>query len=234
MLSLAMIKIDMTSMLPYLGWFWEGTKITIGVSFVTVVLGCLIGLVATLAKRSKIKVLNWISNAYTQVVRGTPMLLQLYIWTLGLPSIGLKIPDLFGSRSGLLITTIIALAFNSGAYICEIFRAGLNSVDKGQEEAARSLGLNSKQTMRFVILPQAIKTILPSLGNEFIMMIKESSMVSTIGVADVMYQQKIIQGATYKIFEPLVVIAIIYLILTTILTTAIGLLERKLNTDAKN
>ena len=149
-------------------------------------------------------------------------------------SIGLKIPDLFGSRSSLLITTVIALAFNSGAYICEIFRAGLNSVDKGQEEAARSLGLNSKQTMRFVILPQAIKTILPSLGNEFIMMIKESSMVSTIGVADVMYQQKIIQGATYRVIEPLVVIGIIYLILTTILTTGIGILERKLNKDAKN
>lgn len=234
MLFLANIKIDMTKMIPYLGWFWDGTKLTIAVSLVTVILGCFIGFLATLAKRSKYKVLNGIANVYTQVIRGTPMLLQLYIWTLGLPSIGLKIPDLFGSRSSLLITTVIALAFNSGAYICEIFRAGLNSVDKGQEEAARSLGLNSKQTMRFVILPQAIKTILPSLGNEFIMMIKESSMVSTIGVADVMYQQKIIQGATYRVIEPLVVIGIIYLILTTILTTGIGILERKLNKDAKN
>lgn len=234
MLVLANIKIDMSSMIPYLSWFWEGTLLTIGTSLITVIFGCLIGFVATLAKRSRYKVLNWIASAYTQVVRGTPILLQLYLWTLGLPQIGLKIPDLFGARSGLYLTTVIALAINSGAYICEIFRSGLNAVDVGQTEAARSLGLNSRQTMRFVVLPQAIKTILPALGNEFIMMIKESSLVSTVGVADVMYQQKIIQGATYKILEPLIIIGLIYLILTSILTTLMGMLERRLNTDAKN
>ena len=226
------MNIDMGSMLPYLSWFWEGTKVTLTISFITVVLGCIIGFVATLARRSRFKLLNWISSAYTQVIRGTPILLQIYLWTGGLPQIGIKIPDMMGiSRSGLYITVVLALAINSGAYISEIFRSGLNSVDKGQAEAARSLGLNAKQTMRFVILPQAIKTILPALGNEFIMMIKESSMVSVVGLGDVMYQQ---QGATYKIFEPLIMIGIIYFLLTSILTFGLGILERRLNRDAKN
>ncbi len=229
------MNIDMGSMLPYLSWFWEGTKVTLTISFITVVLGCIIGFVATLARRSRFKLLNWISSAYTQVIRGTPILLQIYLWTGGLPQIGIKIPDMMGiSRSGLYITVVLALAINSGAYISEIFRSGLNSVDKGQAEAARSLGLNAKQTMRFVILPQAIKTILPALGNEFIMMIKESSMVSVVGLGDVMYQQKILQGATYKIFEPLIMIGIIYFLLTSILTFGLGILERRLNRDAKN
>lgn len=229
------MNIDMGSMLPYLSWFWEGTKVTLTISFITVVLGCIIGFVATLARRSRFKLLNWISSAYTQVIRGTPILLQIYLWTGGLPQIGIKIPDMMGiSRSGLYITVVLAFAINSGAYISEIFRSGLNSVDKGQAEAARSLGLNAKQTMRFVILPQAIKTILPALGNEFIMMIKESSMVSVVGLGDVMYQQKILQGATYKIFEPLIMIGIIYFLLTSILTFGLGILERRLNRDAKN
>ena len=229
------MNIDMGSMLPYLSWFWEGTKVTLTISFITVVLGCIIGFVATLARRSRFKLLNWISSADPQVIRGPPILWQIYLWTGGLPQIGIKIPDMMGiSRSGLYITVVLALAINSGAYISEIFRSGLNSVDKGQAEAARSLGLNAKQTMRFVILPQAIKTILPALGNEFIMMIKESSMVSVVGLGDVMYQQKILQGATYKIFEPLIMIGIIYFLLTSILTFGLGILERRLNRDAKN
>lgn len=234
MLTLANINIDMSSMIPYLSWFWNGTKVTVAISFITVVLGCILGFLATLAKRSRFKILNWISGAYTQIIRGTPILLQLYFWTGGLPQLGLKIPDVFGPRSGIYITVVIALAINSGAYICEIFRSGLNSVDVGQNEAARSLGLNSKQTMRLVILPQAIKTILPALGNEFIMMIKESSMVSVVGLQDVMYQQKIIQGATYRVFEPLIIIGIVYFLLTTVLTFFLGKLERRLNRDAKN
>lgn len=232
-LLIGAIRIDMSSMTPYLSWFFEGALMTLWISLLTVVFGSLIGFIATLAKRSRFKVFNWIATAYTQVIRGTPILLQLYIITLGLPSLGINIPDLFGPRSGLLIGAVIALAINSGAYTCEIFRSGLNSVDNGQVEAARSLGLTSRQTMFYVIIPQAIKTILPALGNEFITMIKESSMVSVIGVGDVMYQQKIVQGATYRQFEPLIVIAIIYFIMTTVLTTILGFFERRLNRNAK-
>ena len=228
------IVIDMSSMLPYLSWFIDGAITTVWISFLTVIFGSLIGFIATLAKRSRFKILNWIASAYTQIIRGTPILLQLYIVTLGLPSIGISIPDVFGPRSGLLIGAVIALAINSGAYTCEIFCSGLNSVDHGQIEAARSLGLTSRQAMFYVVIPQAIKTILPALGNEFITMIKESSMVSVIGVGDVMYQQKIVQGATYRVFEPLIMIAIIYLVLTTVLTTILGFFERRLNTDAKS
>ena len=231
---LANVNVDMSSMIPYLSWFLEGTLLTVGTSLITVILGCIIGFIVTLAKRSRFKILNWLSNIYVQFIRGTPILLQLYLWTLGLPQIGLKIPDIFGPRSGLYITVVLALAINSGGYIAEIFRSGLNSVDKGQVEAARSLGLNSGQTMKEVVLPQAIKTILPALGNEFIMMIKESSLVSTVGIADVMYQQKIIQGATYRVLEPLIIIGLIYLVLTTVLSSALNVLERKLNYDAKN
>ena len=232
-LLISAVQIDMSSMVPYLSWFLDGALMTLWLSLLTVVFGSLIGFIATLAKRSRFKPFNWLASAYTQIIRGTPILLQLYIITLGLPSIGINIPDLFGPRSGLLIGAVIALAINSGAYTCEIFRSGLNSVDKGQIEAARSLGLTSRQTMFYVVIPQAIKTILPALGNEFITMIKESSMVSVIGVGDVLYQQKIVQGATYRQFEPLIVVGIIYLIMTTVLTTILGFFERRLNRDAK-
>ena len=228
-------QIDFTSMFPYLGQFLDGTILTLQLSALTVIFGCIIGFIATLAKRSKFKILNAIGGIYTQVIRGTPILLQLYFIRYALPSIGIQIPMTPGiDPDGKLLTCLIALSINSGAYICEIFRAGLDSVDKGQSEAARSLGLTSTQTMKFIILPQAIKTILPTLGNEFIMMIKESSLVSTLGVFDVMYTQSIVKSLTYRTFEPLIIVAVIYLLLTTLLTTLIGILERKLNTDAKN
>lgn len=235
MFVLANVTIDMSSMFPYLSWFWDGTKITLIISFITVIFGCIFGFVATLGKRSRFKLINFIASAYTQVIRGTPLLLQLYIFMIGLPAIGINISDVFGiTRSGTYILCLIALSINSGAYICEIFRSGLNSVDVGQTEAARSLGLNSRQTMRYVILPQAIKTILPSLGNEFITMIKESSLVSTFGLADLMYQQKIIQGATYRVLEPMIMIGIAYFIITMVLTSCLSAFERRLNRDAKN
>lgn len=228
-------KINFGSMIPYLDQFFEGMLMTVALSLVTVLFGSLLGFIATLAKRSKFKIFNFIGNAYTQIIRGTPILLQLYLIRYGLPAIGINIPGIPGiDPSGKLVACIIALSINSGAYVCEIFRAGLNAVDKGQSEAARSLGLNSKQTMRYIVLPQAIKTILPSLGNEFIMMIKESSLVSTLGVFDVMYTQKIVQSLTYQMFEPLIIIALIYLFLTTVLTSLLGMLERRLGTDVKN
>lgn len=230
---LGAIKLDFTTMIPYLKWFATGTMMTIFVTIIAVICGTLIGFIATLMKRSKFKIVQGIANAYTSIIRGTPVLLQLYIIVLALPQIGIKIPDVFGIyQSGLFLSCVLALSLNSGAYICEILRAGLNSVDIGQTEAARSLGLDAKQTMRLVVVPQAIKTILPSLVNEFIMMIKESSLISTVGIADVMYTQRIIQGAIYRIFEPYLIIAGIYLILTYILTTFAGYVERKMNTDA--
>ncbi|MBE6113497.1 MAG: amino acid ABC transporter permease [Erysipelotrichaceae bacterium] len=228
--TLLAIQIDFTTMLPYMNYFIEGAWMTLKLSMITVLLGCVIGFVATLGKRSKYKIFNLLATLYTQIIRGTPILLQLMLIRYGLPAIGVPIPAIpYLDPDGKLTGCVLALGINSGAYVCEIFRAGLDSIDKGQTEAARSLGLDAKQTMRFVILPQAIKTILPTLGNEFIMMIKESSLVSTLGIFDVMYTQKIIQSLTYRQFEPLIVIAVIYLIMTTTLTGLLGILERKLN-----
>ena len=124
------------------------------------------------------------------------------------------------------------MGVNSGAYVCELLRGGLDSIDKGQMEAGRSLGLKRSQVMKYIILPQAIKVVLPGLGNEFIQMIKESAIVSTVGVFDVMYTSNIVKASTYSIFEPLIAIALIYFVMTNICTTLLGLLERRLKTDA--
>ena len=229
------VPIDFTMMIPYLGDFLKGAGMTLIISLITVLLGCILGFIATLGKRSKYKIFNIMSLVYTEVIRGTPILLQLFLIRYGLPAIGIRTPCIpVVDPDGKLTACIIALAINSGAYVCEIFRAGLESVDKGQNEAARSLGLDAKQAMKFVILPQAIKTILPTLGNEFIMMIKESSLVSTFGVFDVMYTQKIVNSITYRSFEPQIIVALIYLSMTMGITALLNRLERKLNTDAKN
>lgn len=195
--------------------------------------GSIIGLFATLLQQSPKKALRGLANIYTQVIRGTPLLVQLYIWLYGFPMIGLSIPALpflgetFGSRD--FLTAVVALSINSGAYICELLRGGLESIDKGQMEAGRSLGLSRRQTMNAVIVPQAIRVILPGLGNEFITMIKESSIVSVVGIFDVMYTSNIIKASTYSIFEPLIVISVIYFVLTFILTALMKRLEKRLS-----
>ena len=124
------------------------------------------------------------------------------------------------------------MAINSGAYICELLRGGLDSIDKGQMEAGRSLGFSNLETMRYIIVPQAIRVVLPGLCNEFIMMIKESSIVSVVGVFDIMYTSNIVKASTYSVFEPLIIIAIIYFALTSVLTTIMSLIERKLKVYA--
>lgn len=151
--------------------------------------GTILGLALTLLRRSKFKPISYIATAYVEFVRGTPLLVQIYIIYIGLPKlIGIDMPDMtVGS---------IALALNSAAYISEIIRAGIEAVDKGQMEAARSLGMNQGLAMVHVIIPQAFKNILPALGNEFISVIKESSMVSVIGVAELMYNASIVRGNT--------------------------------------
>lgn len=230
------VNIDFSRIWEWMPTFLEGTMVTIVLSLSTVLLGSLIGLVAVLMKQSNVKPLNWIANIYTNVVRGTPMLLQLFIWLYGFPMIGLRISGLeflggtFGTRE--FITAVIALGINSGAYVSELLRGGLESVPKGQIEAGRALGMSKRETMFSIIIPQAIRIVLPGLGNEFITMIKESSIVSTVGVFDVMYTSNIIQSSTYSIFEPLIVVGVIYYILTYSLSYLMKILERRLNTYA--
>lgn len=230
------VNIDFSRIIEWIPTFAEGTYVTIILSLSTVFLGCLIGLIVVLMKQSEVKPLNWIANVYTNVVRGTPMLLQLFIWLYGFPMIGLTFTGLsffggtFGSRE--FITAVVALGINSGAYVSEVLRGGLESVAKGQIEAGRALGLSKSETMFSIIIPQAIRIVLPGLGNEFVTMIKESSIVSVVGVFDVMYTSNIVQASTYSIFEPLIVVGLIYYVLTYSLSYLMKILERRLNTYA--
>ncbi len=230
------INIDFGRVWEWMPTFFEGAWVTIVLSLSTVFLGSLIGLIAVLMKRSDIKILNWIANIYTNVIRGTPMLLQLFIWLYGLPMIGISFSGLdflggtFGTRE--FITAVVALGVNSGAYVSEVLRGGLESVAKGQMEAGRALGLSDRETMFSIIIPQAIRIVLPGLGNEFITMIKESSIVSTVGVFDVMYTSNIVQASTYSIFEPLIVVGVIYYVLTYSLSFLMKKWEKRLNTYA--
>ncbi|MBM7708030.1 amino acid ABC transporter permease [Enterococcus lemanii] len=227
------IVMNFGKLVKWIPTFIDGTVLTIILSLTTVFFGSIIGLFATLLQQSPKKALRGLANIYTQVIRGTPLLVQLYIWLYGFPMIGLSIPALpflgetFGSRD--FLTAVVALSINSGAYICELLRGGLESIDKGQMEAGRSLGLSRRQTMNAVIVPQAIRVILPGLGNEFITMIKESSIVSVVGIFDVMYTSNIIKASTYSIFEPLIVISVIYFVLTFILTALMKRLEKRLS-----
>lgn len=227
------IVMNFGKLVKWIPTFIDGTIVTVVLSLTTVFLGSIIGLFATLLQQSPKKFLRGLANIYTQVIRGTPLLVQLYIWLYGFPMIGLSLPaipflgETFGSRD--FLTAVVALSINSGAYICELLRGGLESIDKGQMEAGRSLGLSRRQTMRAIIIPQAVRVILPGLGNEFIAMIKESSIVSVVGIFDVMYTSNIIKASTYSVFEPLIVVAVIYFVLTFILTALMKRVEKRLS-----
>ncbi|MEQ7220266.1 amino acid ABC transporter permease [Vagococcus fluvialis] len=227
------VAMDFGKMIKWIPTFIDGMIVTVVLSLMTVFIGSIIGLVATFLQQSQKKSLKAVANIYTQVIRGTPLLVQLYIWLYGLPLIGISLPalpflgDVYGSRE--FLTAVVALSINSGAYICELLRGGLESIDKGQMEAGRSLGLSRKETMKSVIIPQAIRVVLPGLGNEFIAMIKESSIVSVVGIFDVMYTSNIVKAATYSIFEPLIIVAIIYFFLTYSLTGIMKQLEKRLS-----
>ena len=206
----------------YGSFFLKGIKITILISLIGVASGSILGAFVALMKLSKIKIISWIASIYIEILRGTPMLVQVFIVFFGITAaLGLDISA--------LVCGTIALVINSSAYIAEIIRAGINAVDKGQMEAARSLGLNYRQTMKSVIMPQAIKNILPALGNEFVTLIKESSIVSTIGVGEIMFNAQVVQGISFDPFTPLLVAAALYFVLTFVLTRIMNMIEGRLN-----
>lgn len=232
LLLLSAVKLNFSRLVKWIPTFIDGTVVTIVLSLSTVIIGSIIGLIAASMQQSRFKFLHAIVKCYTQIVRGTPMLVQLFLWLYGFPIIGITIPampflgNVYGSRE--FLTAVVALSINSGGYICELLRGGLESIDKGQMEAGRSLGLSRRETMSSIIIPQAIRVVLPGLGNEFITMIKESSIVSVVGVFDVMYTTNIVKAATFSIFEPLIVVAAIYFVLTFILTSLLKILEKRL------
>lgn len=224
---------DFSSVIEYKSFFISGLYITLFASFLTVCLGSILGMFICLLNMSKHWLLRFIGNVYVEVLRGTPILLQLFIIWFGLKELGvvfISIPILNMPEE--LFAGILCLTLNSAAYIAEIYRGGIQSIDKGQSEAALSLGFSQVQTFRLVIFPQAFKNVLPSLGNEFITLIKESSLLSILGVKELMYAYKATSGATYVIMEPLIVVGVCYFIITFTLSKLVKKLEWRLSRNA--
>lgn len=197
----------------------DGIGVTIKVALLAAILGLAIGFIIAVCNLSKSKILNLIGSVYTDVIRGTPSVTQLMI---------IYFVVFANVHWEKWIIAAIAFAINSGAYVSEIIRAGILSIDKGQTEAGRSLGLTSAQTMFYIVVPQAIKNIFPAMGNEFITLIKETAIVGYVGLVDIQKAGDFIKSATYEAFMPLVGIAVVYFILIKMLTLALGAIEKQL------
>ena len=215
------MNLDFSVIIRFLPLFLQGLLITIGFAIVTVILGVLIGIPLALLRLSPKKWMSAPASAYIEVIRGTPLLLQLYIIAYG-------IPIAFNVTIPLVLAGILALAINSSAYVAEIIRAGIQAVDKGQLEASRSLGLSYWQSMRLIIIPQAVKNVLPAIGNEFVTIVKESSIVSIIGIMDLMHVADMIKTQTFRIFEALLMAAFLYFIVTFSISKLLRSLEARL------
>ena len=203
----------------------EGLLNTIVMAFFAVIIGIILGLIVSIIRNDyevnkKHKILNFISKMYVEIIRGTPVILQLMIiYYVIFKSVNINI----------ILVGIIAFGINSGAYVSEIIRSGIKSIDKGQMEAGLSLGLKYKQVMKLIVLPEAFKNILPSLGNEFITLLTETSVGAYIGIIELTKSGDIIASRTYDYFFPLIIVALVYLILTLSLSKLVNVMERRLN-----
>ena len=208
-------------------YLWDGFWTTFGISFAAVLLGVLLGFTvavirSTHDKTGKLRLLNWLCKLYLTVIRGTPVVVQLLIIYF----------VIFGSVNiSKILVAIVAFGVNSGAYVAEIIRGGIMSIDKGQFEAGRSLGLSYIQTMIYIILPQAFKNVLPALGNEFIVLLKETSVSGYIALQDLTKGGDIIRSQTYTAFMPLIAVALIYLAVVMLFSWLLGKLERRLKNN---
>jgi len=208
----------------YSPFFLKGTLLTIGLSIASIIIGTALGLVIGLGKMMQNKWAAMPFKWYIAFFRGTPFMVQILL-------IHFAVVPAFLHETNAILAAIIALSMNSAAYIAEIFRAGIQSIDKGQMEAARSLGMNHVQAMRYVILPQAFKRMIPPLGNEFIVLIKDSSLAALIAAPELMYWGQAMQGQYYRVWEPYLTAAVIYLVLTLTLSFLLSRLERRLATE---
>lgn len=211
--------------LPALPYIFAGVPVTLAFTLVSALFGFFWAVVLALAKISDFKPLRWLANAYTSIFRGTPLILQIALVYFATPQLtGYDIPAF---QAG-----VIAFALNSGAYISETLRGGIMAVDPGQREAALSLGVSYHQTMGDIILPQAIRTILPALANEAINLLKDSALVSTIGAADLLRRASVVGAEKYLYFEPLLIVGLIYYLMVTLLTAGTALLEKRMGRSA--
>ena len=192
-------------------FFTEGLSNTLIIAVVAVVAGTFLGALMALMRMSKVTPLRWLATAYIEFFRGTPLMVQLMFIFYGLPMIGVSFPEIpFLPDFSRFAAGIVAMSINSCAYVAEIIRSGIQAVDPGQMEAARSIGYSRSQAMTYVVLPQAVRNILPALGNEFVVVIKESSIVSVIGIADLMFRTKDVIAVTYRTLASLAIAAVIY------------------------
>jgi len=213
------MRLDFSVLISSFPYLLQGAIMTIKITSLSVAIGIAIGIFGGLMRVSKNPILYWLSTVYVEVIRGTPLLVQIFIVYFGLPSLGLRLTP--------YLSAVSALGINSGAYVAEIVRAGIQSVPKGQYEASRSLGMTHGQTMRYIILPQAFRNILPALGNEFIAMTKDSSLASIIGVTELMRTGQIVISRTFQSFSIYGGVAVIYFAMTFTMSRIVRWIEKK-------
>ncbi|SEQ52475.1 amino acid ABC transporter permease [Piscibacillus halophilus] len=216
------MNLDFTQIVPYIPFMLEGIWVTLRFVIIAIIIGFLLGAVIALVKISDVKVLRWLADFYTSIFRGTPLILQLMFVYYG-------IPQVLGYDISEFLAAILTFGLNSSAYVSEIIRAGIQAVDKGQKEAAEALGIPYRQTMVRIIMPQAMKNILPALMNEFITLTKESAIVSVINYLDLMRRATVVGADLYRNFEAYLFVGLIYYVIVMILTLLGKLLERRLS-----
>lgn len=209
--------------IPYIPYILNGIPIIILISLIAAFLGSIIGFLSALGKRHG-GIIGTIISAYIDFFRGTPVYVQLYFFYMGLPQVTGVVMD--GMTAALIVFSL-----NSGAYLAEIMRAGIEGIDSGQIEAAKALGVSQKDITKDIVIPQAIRAVLPALVNEFITLTKETSVISIAGIADMMRRASIVQGSTYLSFEPLLIVLIAYYLLNKVLSFGGKIVERKLKYD---
>lgn len=209
----------------YVKTLLQGVLITIVLALIAVLMGTLIAVIPTYFRLSKHKILNFIGGSYVEIIRGTPLLVQvMLIYAI----VKLPVMTVLGMDFGAFLLGMVALIINSSAYASETFRAGILSIEKGQKEAGLSLGMTKKSTMLHIIMPQAIKNIMPSLGNEFVTLIKETSIFMYLGIAELMYSAQIVKTSTYRTKEVYIVTAILYFVLTFTTSKLMSKLEKRM------
>jgi len=213
---------ELAEFMPHFYFIIQGVFVTLKYSVVAVCLGMVIGTALAICKISHIKSLRLFAHSYTSVFRGTPLFIQLTIVYFGLPG-------LLGIKLSVFTAGVLAFSFNSGAYVSEIIRSGINSVDKGQVEAAKALGITPILRMKDIIIPQAFRSILPALVNELINLVKESVLISVIGEMDLMRRAQVVSAETYTFFTPMLTAAAAYYILVLVISSFAMLLEKRLS-----
>lgn len=217
-------QFEWSAMIDALPTLMQGVKYTILISLLGILLGFLVGIVAGLARVSSNKFIYSIGTIYVEVIRGTPLMVQaLYIY--------FALPLIFGIRIDPLVAGVATIAINAGAYISEIIRGAIQGVDKGQTEAGRSLGLSKMKTFRFIVWPQAFRSALPALGNQFIISLKDTSLLTVIGVGELTRQGTIVVSTNFRAVEVYTMVAILYLVMTLSISLVLRYMERKMKTE---